>query len=91
MRKSNFLRKYGLSWEQYQQMFIDRDGKCDICSLPETRRVKGKLMPLCVDHEDTTAGVRIRGLLCSNCNVAIGLLKHDPILVKSAYRYLRRT
>lgn len=41
----------------------------------------------CVDHDHKT-GV-VRGLLCWNCNVAIGKLDDNPDTVLNAYKYLK--
>lgn len=56
---------------------------CAICFKSElTVRNKN----LAVDHCHKT-GI-IRGLLCSNCNRAIGLLKDNVVIIKSALKYL---
>lgn len=41
---------------------------------------------LSVDHCHKTG--KVRGLLCSNCNTAIGLLKEDINVLKNAINYL---
>jgi hypothetical protein len=49
---------------------------------------------MAVDHDHrccpgvTSCGSCIRGLLCVNCNQAIGKLKDDPKVIHSALRYL---
>lgn len=70
-------------------MFRVRDGLCDICHQPETRTIRGELMPLCVDHDEMSG--RIRGLLCSNHNVGLGHFGHDVQMLKAAIRYLQST
>lgn len=79
----NRLRKYGLSAEQYDAMLRRQNGVCAICGKPETSR-KTKL--LSVDHDHRTN--RVRGLLCTRCNVAIGLLGHDASRLHSAVDYI---
>lgn len=66
-------------------MVEERDGLCDICGqLPKDNR-GSKLVP---DH---VKGTKIlRGLLCLTCNVGIGMLKHDLLVVRNAYRYLKK-
>jgi hypothetical protein len=39
-----------------------------------------------IDHDHNTG--EIRGLLCNNCNVGIGMLQHDPQLLACAIHYL---
>lgn len=57
----------------------DRD-HCWICNT----EISGKNKHL--DHNHTT--LVARGWLCHSCNVAIGLLKEDPVLFKKALEYL---
>jgi hypothetical protein len=50
---------------------------CEICQ---------KELPLAIDHCHERN--LFRGLLCSACNCAIGLLKDDPKIIKNAARYV---
>lgn len=68
---------YGITQLQYDTMVKECESKCHIC---------GKISKLCVDHDHKTVG--FRGLLCSNCNTAIGLMQDDPNLLKKAAEYL---
>jgi|ERR1700722_2683713 len=71
-------RAYGLTIEQHEKL---REVKaCQICG------GSGGKKGLFVDHCADTKSVR--GLLCSNCNFAIGQLKHNPSLVREAAMYL---
>ena len=68
----------GLTMEEYEKMLTDQNGLCACCGEPETRRVGRKKrspnVPLLhVDHCHATG--RVRGLLCSACNQALGLLE----------------
>lgn len=81
-------RQYGLPYGQYQQMLKQQGNVCAICKKPETRRIKGKVVSLCVDHDHKTGAVR--GLICRKCNGAIGMLGDDEILVREALRYLMK-
>ena len=85
MRRARFIREYGITPEQYDQMVEDRQGRCDICGeLPQDNRGS----KLHIDHVEGTKIVR--GLLCLTCNVGIGMLKHNLKRIKRAYHYLRR-
>lgn len=84
-RRSALRKRYGIEPEDYTALLELQDGKCAICGRLEADSVKRFL---CVDHvADTT---QIRGLLCSPCNSAIGLLGHDPEILRSAIAYLSR-
>lgn len=62
--------KYGLVEGAYDKIFRDQNGVCAICGKPETRRLRGKLTNLSVDHDHETG--EVRGLLCSRCNFGLG-------------------
>lgn len=75
------------SREHYERLFAEQSGRCAICLLPETGRdPSGRTKRLAIDHDAETG--RIRGLLCSRCNPAIGLLRHDPERLQRAIDYL---
>jgi len=79
--KWNLVNFYGITPQRYDEMALSQNGQCAICSCTPTRR-------LGVDHDHETGAVR--GLLCSSCNFAIGLLKDSPELIDLAAAYLRR-
>ena len=79
---------YGLSNDQYQNMFNVQNGVCAICGKGETRIRNEKVCQLTVDHDHQTG--RVRGLLCSKCNGAIGWLGDDPNIVLKAFNYLQQ-
>jgi len=87
--KSNLRRKYGITQEQYQALFDAQGGRCAICRKTQSF-VRGKhrtTTRLSVDHHHSTSR-KIRGLLCNNCNRAIGLFEDDAQLLKAALDYL---
>ena len=89
IEKGRALREsFGLSLAQYTEMAVAQDGKCAICEKPEVEKRGGKVKALAVDHNHTTG--RVRGLLCTSCNKAIGLLNEDRDRFLSAVRYLDR-
>jgi len=68
----------------YEAMFAAQKGVCAICQKHQTGT---RYKTLCVDHDHSTN--QIRGLLCNNCNRAIGLLKDDVALLQSAIVYIK--
>ena len=77
--------RYGISLDNWQDMFTKQNGCCAICKTHQSE-LKSSLH---VDHNHNTG--KVRGLLCSNCNTAIGLLKDDEDRLLSAIQYIRRT
>jgi hypothetical protein len=59
-----------------------------ICGKPETKTRGQSVRSLAVDHNHATRAVR--GLLCGNCNIALGYFDHDPKIVRRAVAYLDR-
>lgn len=63
-------------------------GLCAVCGHPQTYRRNGKLLPLAVDHDHETG--MVRGLLCHDCNRAIGGLRESADIAFAASQYLRK-
>lgn len=81
------LRKYGLTPETYEALSNEQKGNCAICGLNENSiNQRGTHYRLAVDHCHDTG--KVRGLLCSNCNTALGLFKDNPMFLNSAIKYL---
>lgn len=78
------FRKYGITLEDYDRMYQEQNGVCKICSLPQ---ISPRNTRLCIDHDHRNG--KVRGLLCSDCNRGIGLLKDDPRILDKASEYLR--
>jgi hypothetical protein len=77
---------YKLTPEEYRAMYDAQNGVCFICQ--QTTQGRGqKNNRLAVDHNHSTG--KIRGLLCSHCNTALGLFRDSPELLKSAINYLK--
>lgn len=89
MRKMNIKRLYGMTVEQYSSLLTAQGGVCKICKKPEQaidKRTK-QIRHLAIDHCHVTG--KIRGLLCSYCNVGLGFFKDDKLSLQSAIEYLR--
>lgn len=80
-REQRLKRYYGISLEQYRAMLTSQKGVCSICG-----GVNPNGYRLCIDHCHATG--KIRGLLCSLCNTALGYLKDSPLLFRKAADYL---
>ena len=80
------FREYGITPEEYNQMYEQQNRECFICGSTHSKR-SSKERPLLIDHCHTTG--KVRGLLCHPCNAAIGLLQDDPTRFDKAAQYLR--
>jgi len=65
-------------------MLEEQEHKCAICSTSDADLDK----LLSVDHCHTTG--KVRGLLCNNCNLALGNFKDKIENLKSAINYLKQ-
>lgn len=77
-----YIYKYGITLQDYRKMVESQGGVCKICGGPPN----GKHLKLVVDHCHTSG--LVRGLLCSSCNKAIGLMRDDVEILKKAIFYL---
>ena len=89
-RRVGFNRKclYGVTKEQYAMLLKQQKNRCAVCKNKEVRTRNGKVIELSVDHNHETGA--IRGLLCSRCNTAAGLLYESATVVATLAKYLRR-
>lgn len=95
-QESHLNNKYGITLSDYNSLLTKQNGTCAICKLPETRvvrnapTIRGSNKPsnLPVDHDHKTG--RIRGLLCTKCNLALGYFQDDVALLRSAVEYLTK-
>lgn len=80
MRRDNWAR-YGVTPQQYAEMFEQQGGACAICRRPPGKRA------LAIDHCHGTG--RVRGLLCVNCNAILGHAKDAAERLFAAIAYLK--
>lgn len=70
--------------EAHDRLYVEQDGLCAIC--------KSELIEFgsktCVDHVQGTDIVR--GLLCNQCNVGLGMFKDSVEVLQGAITYLER-
>ena len=85
---SKRLKKTGCSAEMYEELLVKQNECCAICGKLETAVRNGKPKQLCADHDHVTK--EVRGLLCMKCNLGIGYLNDDVLLLESAISYLNK-
>ena len=91
-KNENLKRNFGIGLDQYEWLLAKGNGVCWICHCPEEHeRSKRSRYPeaLAVDHDHTEREI-IRGLLCNNCNTAIGSFEDSAERLKAAIAYLEQ-
>ena len=76
------LSKYGLTIESYNAMFVAQEGKCLGCGKHQTELSR----QLVVDHCHKTS--KVRGLLCWQCNSALGCIQDNTETLTNLIKYL---
>jgi len=80
-RNSGFKRLYGINVAQRDDMITEQDGLCAACegtffSVPH------------IDHDHTTK--KIRGILCSGCNQALGNIGESVPRLQALIAYVEK-
>lgn len=89
-----FLREqHGMTELDYARMLVAQDGRCAGCN--RAAPVRGKALNIDHDHRCHPQGGRScercrRGLLCAECNRALGLAYDDPETLERLAAYLRK-
>jgi hypothetical protein len=76
-REYHLRRRYGITGADFEAMVQAQGGTCAVCD--------GK--PEHVDHDHATG--EVRGVLCFNCNQALGNARDDLKVLKGLAAYLR--
>lgn len=84
-RNNACKRKYGISYQQKQEMILAQNHKCLCCG-----EALEKLPSNCihVDHDHITG--KIRGILCRRCNAALGFVGENVKIAFKLYEYVRK-
>ena len=76
-------RIYGTTLDQYNEMLKDQGNGCKLCG--KTPEEEGRR--LAIDHCHETG--KVRGILCSDCNIGLGKFKDDTEVMMKAIDYLK--
>jgi len=86
------LNKYNITSELYDKLLEAQKGLCKICStlLSDNSRTSRP----CVDHDhkccagQKSCGKCVRGIICDDCNTALGKFKDNINILRKAINYL---
>ena len=85
IRNWRLLQTYGITNQDYEQMLENQGFCCAGCGLHQNILEK----KLNVDHDHVTG--KVRGLLCGNCNRALGLVKDNMETLVRLQEYLEKS
>lgn len=77
-RKIWIKRKYDLTVDDIEQLFVAQAGACAVCECALTKYH--------IDHDHASGD--IRGLLCRNCNLGLGFFRDSVPNLAAAIQYL---
>ncbi len=77
-REYHLRRRYGITGTDFDEMVEAQGGTCAVCDQK----------PEHVDHDHETG--MVRGILCFNCNQALGNVRDDPAVLQGLIDYLGR-
>jgi len=80
---NNIKRKYGMTTADYERILAQQGGHCALCPREPDREHHKRLN---WDHDPKTG--QVRGLLCTPCNHALGVLGDSPEGLKRALTYV---
>lgn len=84
-RDTALKREFGITLRQYEAVLHSQGSACGICQTDKP----GGTGTFAVDHCHGSG--EVRGLLCSNCNTALGLFKDSEESLLKAIIYLRKS
>lgn len=80
---TRLLREFGITLADKIRMLDEQKNKCKNVHCPRIFKSRSDAH---VDHNHTTK--EIRGLLCGNCNRALGMLHEDPAVIRGLTEYI---
>jgi Recombination endonuclease VII len=81
-RDDKLRRAYGISLADWEKLFASQGHRCAGCGSFDPKSKKGWH----TDHDHETG--KVRGILCSTCNVALGQVGDSVRVLRELIRYL---
>ncbi len=82
--EQDLMKNYGITLDNYQEMYQQQQGKCACCGKHESEFKRG----LHVDHDHSTG--HVRALLCTRCNPGLGYFEDSVERLEMAITYLNK-
>jgi len=79
-QRAHYRRRYGITLEERDAMFIAQGGACAACRADTTSS------PWHVDHCHSTG--KVRAILCDSCNKTLGHAKEDAARLRALANYI---
>jgi hypothetical protein len=89
LRNSQLKYNYGIDLTAYEYLLELQNNKCAICNVLFNSSGSRMTVPM-VDHEHKISG-KVRGLLCSHCNTALGSFRDSKEMLQNALKYLEES
>jgi hypothetical protein len=83
-RRARLKSRHGITPEDYERMLKAQEGHCVFCPQTPDKEAWGVL---CVDHDHET--MRIRGLLCRNCNRSLARFGDNAAGIQRVLDYVK--
>ena len=87
-RNLHLIKTYGISLDDYSLILERQGGVCAICKRGYKGTRNGIEIGHHVDHDHATG--KVRGVLCTRCNVALGQFGDSTEYLNNAIKYLER-
>ena len=83
-RRNTRLKRHGITQVEYDRKLAAQGGRCALCLRPDNL----PYAHFAIDHDHRTGA--FRGLLCTQCNRALGLFYEDAAQLRAAADYIDR-
>lgn len=87
------IKKYGISYDEYQNILKKQNNCCAVCGISFDTINENPHVDhdhLCCSTPIKSCGVCVRGILCRRCNMFLGTVSDDIMILKNAIKYLER-
>lgn len=88
-RKSRLKNWYGITMDQYEAILAFQQHKCAICETKLLKDCDTHLDHLHSENPEDKKSSKVRGALCSSCNLGLGKFRDSIEILDSAIEYLK--